>query len=142
MANAVDFLEARSSKIDVFVAVDVGAEGDVLAVWREFAAADFPFIFREPRDLLACDVEQANVVVAVASVRGKQHAPAVGRDVVARIALFAAVRREQRAFSGCDVGDEDIRIRALGLLLRVDDVFAVFRPDGIVIALILRRAAW
>ena len=35
-------------QINVFVAVDVGAEGDVLAVGRELAAANFPFVVREP----------------------------------------------------------------------------------------------
>ncbi len=35
-------------QVDFFVAVDVGAEGDVLAVGRELAAANFPFVMREP----------------------------------------------------------------------------------------------
>ncbi len=49
------------------------------------------------------------------------------------------MRRQQRARSRRDVGNKDIRIRSLGLLLRIDDVLAVFRPDGIGVAFILRR---
>ena len=95
-------------KIDVFVAVDIGAEGEALAVGGEFAAADFPFVLGEPGDLLACDFEKADIVVSVAGVRGEQNVLAVGRNIVARVALFAAVRREQRAFPGGDFSDEDI----------------------------------
>jgi len=37
---------------------------------------------------------------------------------------------QQCAGRGSNVGDENIRIGPLGLLLRVDDVFAIFRPNG------------
>src|SRR4029077_5475369 len=36
------------AQIDVIVSVDIGAEGDVFAVGRELAPADFPLILREP----------------------------------------------------------------------------------------------
>ena len=38
-------------QVDIFVAVDVGAESNVLAIRRELAAADFPFVVGEPLDL-------------------------------------------------------------------------------------------
>ena len=41
------------------------------------------------------------------------------------------MRCQQRAFSGRDIGDEDIRIRALRLLLRVDNGLPILRPDRI-----------
>ena len=30
-------------EVDIFIAIDVGAEGDVLAIGRKFVAANFPF---------------------------------------------------------------------------------------------------
>ena len=39
--------------------------------------------------------------------------------------------RQQRAFAGRHVGDEDVRVRPFRLLLRVDDVLSILRPDGI-----------
>src|SRR5258708_1690913 len=97
-------------QVDVFIAIDVGAEGEVLAVRRELAAADFPFVFREPLDWslvkYSCDggtfvteVEKADVVVPVRSVRGDEYFPSVrnwtGINFVSEIKLLAFVRSEQ-----------------------------------------------
>ena len=49
------------------------------------------------------------------------------------------MRRQQRALSGRDFGNENIGIRALGLLLGVNDVLSIFRPDRSVVSLVLRR---
>ena len=127
--------------VDVGVAVHVGGPGDGLAVGREIAAFDFPFVLGEPVDFLGGDIEQADVVVAVAGIRGDQQALSVGRDFVCGVELFALVRREQRALTGGDFGDEDIGVRALGLLLRVSDPLVVGGPDGIDVHLVLGRAA-
>ena len=70
MGNAVDLFGDEVEQIDVFVAVDVGAEGEVLAVGGEFAAADSPFILGKPGNLFAGDIQQADVVVAVCRVGG------------------------------------------------------------------------
>ena len=50
------------------------------------------------------------------------------------------MRREKCAFSGGNFRNKDVRVCAFRLFLRVDDIFSVFRPDGIRIALILRGA--
>ena len=127
-------------QVDVGVAVHVGGPGDGLAVGRKIAAFDFPFVLGEPVDFLGGDIEQADIVVAVAGIRGDQQALAVGREVVGGVELFALVRREQRALAGGNFGDEDIGIRALGLLLGVGDPLVVGGPDGIDVHLVLGRA--
>src|SRR5712691_11942842 len=43
-------------QIDVFIAVDVGAEGDVLAVRRELSTADFPFVLGQPLDRVSGEI--------------------------------------------------------------------------------------
>ena len=48
------------------------------------------------------------------------------------------MRRQQGAVARGEVCNKDVGIRALGLLLRVDDVLAVFRPDGTVVSFVLR----
>src|ERR1700678_4347499 len=45
------FAGGEIALVDIFIAIDVGAEGDVLAVEGEFAAANFPFVFGEPFNL-------------------------------------------------------------------------------------------
>ena len=112
-----------------------------LAVGRKIAAFDFPFVLGEPVDSFGGDIEQADVVIAVAGIRGDQQALSVGREVVGGVELFALVRREQRALTGGDFGDEDIGVRALGLLLGVGDPLVVGGPDGIDIHLVPGRAA-
>src|SRR5580693_2527409 len=42
-------------QVNVFISVHVRAEGNMLAVGREFATMDLPFVAREPRDLLSRD---------------------------------------------------------------------------------------
>ena len=54
--------------VDVGVAVDVGGPGDRFAVGRKIAAFDFPFVLGEPVDFLRGDVEQADVVIAIAGI--------------------------------------------------------------------------
>src|SRR6202042_2918681 len=78
---------------NIFVAVDVSAEGDVLTIWRELAAANFPFIFREPGDLFCLSVERPDVVVAVRCVRSEEDMLAIGRKIVREVELFAVMRR-------------------------------------------------
>src|SRR5271156_1795671 len=66
-------------QVDIFIAVDVGAEGDALAIGRKFAAANFPFVLGEPLDRLHgeisdrltfhADAEKADIVVAILSIR-------------------------------------------------------------------------
>ena len=73
--------------VDVGVAVDVGGPGNGFAVGREIAAFDFPFVLGEPVDFLGRDVEQADVVVAIAGVRGDQQMLAVGRKIVGGVEL-------------------------------------------------------
>jgi hypothetical protein len=51
------------------------------------------------------------------------------------------MRRQQRALSRRHIRNKDIRIRPFGLLLRIDDVFPILRPDRPVVAFVLRRAA-
>src|SRR5580698_10599010 len=113
-------------QINVFVTVNVGAEGEVLAVGRKFAAANLPFVVREPSNLLRkqvsalCssnpDVQKANVLVSVGGIRRDKDGLGVLHteqcEIIRVIALLAFMRREQRALSRGDVGDEDIRIRA------------------------------
>src|SRR6266852_3414150 len=57
-------------QVDVGVAIYVRVVSQKLAVGREALARNFPFVLREPADFLACDVEQADVVVAVAGIGG------------------------------------------------------------------------
>ena len=127
-------------QVDIGIAVDVGGPGDGLAVGRKIAAFDFPFVLGEPIDFLGGDIQQADVVIAVAGIRGDQQMLSVGREIVGGVKLFALVRRQQRALAGGNFGDEDIGIRALGLLLGVGDPLAVGGPDGIDIHLVLGRA--
>src|SRR6267378_3579383 len=117
-------------QVDVFVAIDVRAECDVLAIRRKLAAANFPFIVSEPGKFLSRCVEQTNVVVSVRGIRSKKNLPAVGREVAGEIEMLSIMRCQQRALSGCDLGDEDIGVSSFGLLLCVDDALAVLRPNG------------
>src|SRR3984885_877304 len=70
-------------QVDIFVAIDVSAEGDVLAVGRKLAAAGFPLVFREPLDLFGsersvhlcfhADPKETNIFVPVLSIRSNQY---------------------------------------------------------------------
>src|SRR5208282_4748549 len=65
-------------EVNVGVAIYVRAVGKKLAVGRETLTRDFPLVVRQPADLLACDLEQADVVIAIPSVGRDQNALAVG----------------------------------------------------------------
>src|ERR1700678_4264026 len=45
------FAGGEIALVDIFIAIAVGAEGDVLAVEGEFAAANFRLVFGEPSNL-------------------------------------------------------------------------------------------
>src|SRR3954471_9192794 len=52
-------------QVNVFVAVDVRAEGDALAIGRELVAADFPIVFGEPGYFFCRYIREADVLIAV-----------------------------------------------------------------------------
>ena len=81
-------------EINVGVAVDVGGPGQRAAIGRERSGVDLPLVVGEPLDLLGCDVEQSDIVVAVVRVRGDEDGLAVGRDVGGEVGLLALMRRE------------------------------------------------
>src|ERR1035437_233738 len=107
-------------QVDVFVAVNIGAEQDVLAVGREVASANFPLVLGEPLDLLwnegSClftfrpDVKQPDVVISVGRIRRDQYGLDIFQadpcEIVRIVALLALVRREQSALSRSYVGDK------------------------------------
>src|ERR1019366_1859258 len=101
---------------------------------------NLPFVLREPADLLARDVEQSCVVVAVAAVGGNQNALAVGRHAVGRVAAFALVRRQQRALGARYLDHKHVRVRPFRLFLGVDDELAIGRPEGRNVHTVLRGA--
>ena len=68
-------------QIKVGVAIDVRAVGQKLAVGRKTLARNLPFVLREPMDLLTGNIEQSDVVVAIARIRGDQDALAIRRNV-------------------------------------------------------------
>ena len=100
-------------QVDVFVAVNIGAEGDVLAVGRKLAAANLPLILCEPsgrywsvdpgdRCSFIAVLEKTDVVVSIRRIRCDQYLAQVrtGRhrvNIVRIIALLALMRRKQRA---------------------------------------------
>ena len=129
-------------QIDVGIAFDIRSPGDELAVRRKVAARDLPFVLGEPRNLLGRNIQQANIVVAIRRVRSNQQLLAIGREIIGAIKLFALVRREQGTLARRNFGDKDIRIRSLGLLLRVSDPLSIVRPDRIVVQLVGRSARW
>src|ERR1019366_2693027 len=116
--------------VDVDVAIEVRGVGQKFAIGRKRLAGNLPSILRNPADLLARDVEQSCVVVAVAAVGGNQNALAVGRHAVGRVAAFALVRRQERALGARNVYQEHIRVGPFRLFLGVDDEPTIGRPDG------------
>ena len=66
-------------QINIGIAFDVRGPGDVFAVRRKVAAVDLPFIFGEPGNLLAGNIEQPDIVVAIRGIRSDQQLLAVGR---------------------------------------------------------------
>ena len=92
-------------QINVFITVDVCAEGDVLTVRRELAATDFPFIFGKPFDrsgidvsslcALHADLKNSNVVVTVCGIgRDENYFLILAEiNIVGAIKLLALVRR-------------------------------------------------
>ena len=80
--------------IDVGVAVDVSSPGDGFSVGRKIAGFDFPFVLGEPVDFLGRDVEQADIVIAIARVGGDQQMLAIGRELVGDVNGLAVVRRQ------------------------------------------------
>ncbi len=116
--------------VNLIVAIDIGGVEQRLAIGSEAVAGDLPLVLREPMNLFGRNVEQSGVVVTVAGVRRDEHILAVGRDVIGAVQLLAFVGREQRALAARDLGDEDIGVGALGLLLRIKNKLAIGGPDG------------
>ncbi len=127
--------------IDVRIPVYIRSPGDAFAVRRESAALDLPLVLGQPRDLLAGDIDPSHVLVAVVGIGGDQHFLAVRRNIICGVEMFTVMRCQHRALAGGCFRDQDIRIRSLGLRLRIDDPLAVFRPDRPAIPLVLRSVA-
>ncbi len=84
------------------------ANDETFAIGRKFFASNLPLIFRDPRDLLGRDVEQADVLVPVGGIRSHQNALAVRRDIDSPNSALSFVRREQCALRSRDISEENI----------------------------------
>src|SRR5207244_12683914 len=49
------FARDKIVEVNILVAFDIGAEGDVLTVGRKVMAADFPLAFGQPFDFTGCE---------------------------------------------------------------------------------------
>ena len=85
-------------------------------------------------------LEQADIVVAIAGIGRDKQMLAVGRKVFRGEELLTLVRRQQRAFAGRHLGNKNIGICSLGLLLRVHNPLPISGPDGIYVHLVFGRA--
>ena len=103
-------------QIDVAIALDIRRPRNEFAIRRKTSARDLPFVLGKPRDLPGCNIQQPNIVVAVCRVGSDQQLFAIGREIIGAVNLFALVRCEQGTLTRGDFGDEDIRIRSLGLI--------------------------
>src|SRR5262249_35442363 len=123
---------------NLLVAVDVCRPGGELAIRREPTRGYLPLALREPVDLFGSCLEQANVVVAITGVRGQQYPFSVGREIGGNIVMLTCVRCKERSLFGGHVRQENIGIFAVGVLLCENDRFAILRPDGVAVVLLLR----
>src|ERR1700694_2597847 len=82
-------------QIDISIAVNIRRPGDLLAVRRKIACTDLPLVLGEPRNLLARNVQQSNIVVAIRSVRSNQQLFAIRGEIIDPINLFTLMRSQQ-----------------------------------------------
>ena len=125
--------------IDVGIAIDVRGPGKRLAIGRERAGIDLPLVVGQPLDLLRRDVEQSHILVAVLRVGSNQDRPAVRREIVSGIGMFAFVLCQIRALPGGEVEHEDVRVLARRVRLGIDQELAVARKDRVIVAKLLGR---
>ena len=123
---------------NIAVAIDVGGPCNRLAVRRKIPAADFPLVLRQPVNFLGRDLEQANVLVAIAGIARDQQMLPVRRKVTGCVQTLTLVRRHECALRSRNFGHEDVRVRSLGLKLCIRDPLTVFRPDRASSAAVLR----
>ena len=126
-------------QIDVGVAINIGRPRQRLAIGRKRSCAQPPLLVGQPVNLLGCDVEQSDIVVAVLRVRGDEDRLAIGRDVIRFVSVLACMLRQVCALAAGEIEHEDVGVLPGGVRLRINQELAIARENRARVAQLLGR---